>query len=78
MTSLSGVHRLGARLGKTANLARRVPGYFPTGGASIGGTEAINDLIELHRRISRCFRELREPTATLLIAGGLDQPSLDV
>ena len=30
--------------------------YFDTGGANNGGTEAINGLIELHRRIARGFR----------------------
>ena len=31
-------------------------GYFDTNGASNGGTEAVNGLIELHRRIARGFR----------------------
>lgn len=31
-------------------------GYFRTGGANNGGTEAVNGLIELHRRIARRIR----------------------
>lgn len=47
--------------------------YFETSGANNGGTEAINGLVELHRRIARGFRNrenyrLRMP----LIAGGLN------
>ena len=41
------------RLGKTLNQWRtEFLGYFDTDGANNGGTEAINGLIELHRRIS--------------------------
>jgi transposase len=29
--------------------------YFSTGRASNGGTEAVNGIIELHRRIARGF-----------------------
>ena len=46
-----------ARLGKTLTTWRReFLGYFDTGGANNGGTEAMNGLIELHRRIARGFR----------------------
>jgi transposase len=47
------IARLGRTLKrwKTAFLA-----YFDTGGANNGGTEAVNGLIELHRRIARGFR----------------------
>lgn len=46
--------------------------YFDTDGASNGGTEAINGLIELHRRIARGFRNLDNyRLRMLLIAGGL-------
>ena len=56
-----------ARLGKTLTTWRReFLGYFDTGGASNGGTEAMNGLIELHRRIRDNYR-LR----MLLIGGGL-------
>jgi len=42
--------------------------YFDTGRASNGGTEAINGLVELHRRIARGFRNrdnyrLRTPSS---------------
>ena len=62
-----------ARLGKTLTQWRtEFLGYFDTGGASNGGTEAINGLIELHRRIARGFRNLDNyRLRMLLIAGGL-------
>jgi transposase len=48
-------------------------GYFDTGGANNGGTEAINELIELHRRIARGFRNRDNyGLRMLLIGGGLD------
>ena len=50
-------------------------GYFRTGGANNGGTEAVNGLIELHRRIARGFRNRENyRLRMLLVAGGLDQP----
>ena len=46
-----------ARLGATLHRWRReFLGYFDTDGASNGGTEAVNGLIELHRRIARGLR----------------------
>ncbi len=65
-----------ARLGKTLQQWRDAfLGYFHTGGANNGGTEAINGLIELHRRIARGFRNRDNyRLRMLLIAGGLDQP----
>src|SRR5438105_490575 len=46
-----------ARLGRTLKQWRAAfLGYFDTDGASNGGTEAVNGLIELHRRIARGFR----------------------
>jgi transposase len=51
-----------ARLGRTLKQWRsEFLGYFDTGGASNGGTEAINGLIELHRRIARGFRNRQLP-----------------
>lgn len=45
------------RLGKALEQWREAfPAYFDTGGASNGGTEAINSLIELHRRVACGFR----------------------
>lgn len=66
------VARLGRTLKqwKTAFLA-----YFTTGRASNGGSEAINGLIELHRRIARGFRNPDNyRLRMLLIAGGLAVP----
>ncbi len=62
-----------ARLGKTLRRWRGAfLAYFDTGGASNGGTEAINGLIELHRRIARGFRNRNNyRLRMLLIAGGL-------
>jgi transposase len=67
-----------ARLGRTLRQSRReFLGYFDTGGASNGGTEAVNGLIELHRRIARAFRT---PTTTDYASsstgGGLTHPHL--
>lgn len=46
-----------ARLGRTLRKWQKtILAYFDTGGASNGGTEAVNGLIELGRRISRVFR----------------------
>jgi len=45
-----------ARLGRTLRPWKTAfLGYFDTGRASNGGTEAIDGLIELHRRIARGF-----------------------
>ena len=65
-----------ARLGKTLRTWRDAfLGYFHTAGANNGGTEAVNGLIELHRRIARGFRNRENyRLRMLLIAGGLDQP----
>ena len=65
-----------ARLGKTLRRWReQFLGYFTTDRANNGGTEAINGIIELHRRIARGYRNgdhyrLR----MLLVAGGLLLP----
>ena len=63
-----------ARLGRTLKQWRtEFLGYFDTAGASNGGTEAINGLIELHRRIARGFRNRDNyRLRMLLIGGGLD------
>jgi hypothetical protein len=48
--------------------------YFDTGRAS-NGTEAINGLIELHRRIARGFRNHGNYRLCVLVIGeGPDQP----
>lgn len=47
--------------------------HFDTDGASNGGTEAINGIIELGRRIARGFRNFEHyRLRMLLITGGLD------
>ena len=51
--------------------------YFDTGRSSNGGTEAVNGLIELHRRIARGFRNRDNyRLRMLLIGGGLTHPHL--
>jgi transposase len=66
-----------ARLGRTLRQWRQAfLAYFDTGGASNGGTEAVNGLIELHRRIARGFRNRHNyRLRMLLIAGGLKFPT---
>ncbi len=66
------------RLGKTLKQWREAfLAYFDTGRASNGGTEAINGLIELHRRIARGFRNRDNyRLRMLLIGGGLSHPHL--
>ncbi|WP_404353146.1 ISL3 family transposase [Phycicoccus jejuensis] len=66
-----------ARLGATLRRWRReFLGYFDTAGASNGGTEAVNGLIELHRRIARGLRNRDNyRLRMLLIAGGLTIPT---
>lgn len=66
------------RLGKTLTQWRDafLP-YFDTGRASNGGTEVINGLIELHRRVARGFRNREHcRLRMLLIGGGLTHPHL--
>jgi transposase len=67
-----------ARLGRT--LKQRHEAFlasFETGRSSSGGTEAVNGLIELHRRIARGFRNRDNyRLRMLLIAGGLTSPHL--
>jgi transposase len=59
------------RLGKTLKQWRTAfLAYFDTGGASNGGTEAINGLIELHRRIARGFRNRDNYRLRMLLIGG--------
>jgi transposase len=67
-----------ARLGRTLKQwGAAFLAYFDTGGASNGGTEAVNGLIELHRRIARGFRNRDNyRLRMLLIAGGLTHPEL--
>lgn len=60
-----------ARLGQTLRKWRQeFLGYFDTSGASNGGTEAINGLIELHRRVARGFRNYDNYRLRMLLIGG--------
>ena len=60
-----------ARLGRTLKQWRQAfMGYFSTGGANNGGTEAINGLIELARRIARGFRNPHNYRLRMLLIGG--------
>jgi len=60
-----------ARLGRTLRQWREAfLGYFTTHGANNGGTEAINGLIELHRRVARGFRNLHNYRLRMLLIGG--------
>lgn len=67
-----------ARLGRTLRQWKAAfLAYFDTDRASNGGTEAVNGLIELHRRIARGFRNRDNyRLRMLLIAGGLTHPHL--
>ena len=67
-----------ARLGRTLKKWRTAfLAYFDTKGASNGGTEAVNGLIELHRRIARGFRNRDNyRLRMLLIGGGLHPPQV--
>jgi transposase len=67
-----------ARLGRTLKQwSKPFLAYFTTGRANNGGTEAINGLIELHRRIARGFRNRHNyRLRMLLIGGGLTHPHL--
>lgn len=66
------------RLGKTLKQWREAfLAYFETRRANNGGTEAINGLIELHRRVARGFRNRDNyRLRMLLIGGGLTSPHL--
>ena len=60
-----------ARLGRTLTQWREAfLGYFSTGGANNGGAEAVNGLIELHRRVARGFRNRENYRLRMLLIGG--------
>lgn len=66
------------RLGKTLKRWREAfLAYFDTRRSNNGGTEAINGLIELHRRVARGFRNPDNyRLRMLLVGGGLSHPHL--
>ncbi|MFB9777174.1 ISL3 family transposase [Brevibacterium otitidis] len=60
-----------ARLGRTHKRWREpFLGYFTTDGANNGGTEAINGVIELARRVARDFRSPENYHLRMLLVGG--------
>jgi transposase len=60
-----------ARLGRTLNQWRDAfLGYFTTGGANNGGSESLNGLIELARRVARGFRDPDNYRLRMLLIGG--------
>ena len=63
-----------ARLGRTLRQWKTTYlGYFTTETSNNGGTQAINGVIELHRRIARGYRNRdNHRLQMLLVAGGLD------
>jgi len=67
-----------ARLGRTLRKWREpFLAYFATARASNGATEAVNGLIELHRRVARGFRNRDNyRLRMLLIGGGFTDPRL--
>ena len=69
-----------ARLGRTLHQWKDAfLAYFDTNRASNGGTEAVNGLIELHRRIARGFRNRENYRLRMLLIGGgltLDPPQV--
>ena len=67
-----------ARLGRTLKRWHEAfLAYFTTNRSSNGGTEAVNGLIELHRRVARGFRNRDNyRLRMLLIGGGLSHPHL--
>jgi transposase len=67
-----------ARLGRTLKRwSTTFLAYFDTGRSNNGGTEAVNGLIELHRRVARGFRNRDNyRLRMLLIGGGLTSPHL--
>jgi transposase len=67
-----------ARLGRTLNAwKQQFLAYFTTQRANNGGTEAINGIIELHRRIARGFRNPANYRLRMILAAGkLTHPNL--
>lgn len=60
-----------ARLGRTLRRWRDAfLAYFTTGRANNGGTEAVNGIIELHRRLARGFRNPDNYRLRMLLAAG--------
>ena len=67
-----------ARLGRTLRAwKQQFLAYFTTSRSNNGGTEAINGVIELHRRIARGLRNLDNYRLRMILAAGrLAHPNL--
>ncbi|MCZ3386651.1 MAG: ISL3 family transposase [Actinomycetia bacterium] len=67
-----------ARLGRTLrSWSQQFLAYFTTNRANNGGTEAVNGIIELHRRIARGFRNPTNYRLRMILAAGqLTHPNL--
>ena len=60
-----------ARLGRTLRRWRSAfLAYFTTNRANNGGTEAVNGIIELHRRLARGYRNRHNYRLRMLLAAG--------
>lgn len=60
-----------ARLGRTLRRWHAAfLAYFTTGRSNNGGTEAINGIIELHRRLARGYRNFDNYRLRMLLAAG--------
>ena len=60
-----------ARLGRTLRRWKDAfLAYFTTGRANNGGTEAVNGIIELHRRLARGYRNRDNYRLRMLLAAG--------
>ncbi len=60
-----------ARLGRTLRRWRDAfLAYFTTGRSSNGGAEAVNGIIELHRRLARGYRNRHHYRLRMLLAAG--------
>ena len=67
---LLSLRRIGLRQSALDQWRTEFFGYFDTGGASNGGSEAMNGLIELHRRLARGFRNRDNYRLRMLLIGG--------
>ncbi len=67
-----------ARLGRTLrSWSAQFLAYFATVRANHGGTEAVNGIIELHRRIARGFHNPSNYRPRMILAAGkLTHPNL--
>src|SRR5690606_438860 len=72
-TALSELRKLGRTLKRRA---ADVLAYFDHPGTSNGPTEAINGIIELHRRLARGYRNLTNYIARSLLEAGGFRPRL--